>query len=453
MQLREYQREDIEKIKQHKCFGIFNEQRTGKTPTILTAVNELNLNKILILCPKSVMQQWATEYIKWTNKQDVIVVTGSANKRTQLINSWEHGALIINYDAFKTTTRSQGCVNLILKKKPDCVIADEAHRFKNLKSKIYKAMKTLINVPYRYALTGTPAHGKPEEIFAILQWLYPNTFRSYWKFIEHFFYKFNRVLPNGRQFIEIGGFKPGAEKQLQELLTNISIQRKRAEVMQWLPQKDYQNVYLDLTKQQTKALKELKEYFETGDIITQGVLDRLIRYRQICLDPALLKLPGKSPKTEWIIQYINDYKERPIIIFSKFTKYLMLLYDTLIKKFDNNIARLIIGNTSLEKRTQYTNEFQQGKCNVLLINIDAGKEGLTLDRAENIIFTDMYPPVADIQQAEDRFVATVKEKADKPHTIIRLIMKNSYDENIYRLIQKRATAVDVLNDYMKYLKS
>ena len=60
--------------------------------------------------------------------------------------------------------------------------------------------------------------------------------------------------------------------------------------MKWLPKKDYIRIKLPLTSQQAKYLKELEMYFETEHIITQGILDRLIRYRQICLDPGLLNL-------------------------------------------------------------------------------------------------------------------------------------------------------------------
>lgn len=97
------------------------------------------------------------------------------------------------------------------------------------------------------------------------------------------------------------------------------------------------------------------------------------------------------------------------------------------------------------------NEFQSGRCNLLLINIDAGKEGLTLDRAEVTIFTDKYPPIGDIEQAEDRFIATSEDKADKPHTIIELCMKGTYDEQLYDLLKKRKSETDVINDFKKYL--
>ena len=148
--------------------------------------------------------------------------------------------------------------------------------------------------------------------------------------------------------LEIGDYKPGMQQQLQHTLSLIATNKKRKEVMQWLPEKDRMLIKLPLTPQQNKYLSELSLYFETEHVVTQGTLDRLIRYRQICLDPKLLNLKGESPKTQWIIQYIKDYPKKPIIIFSKFTSYIKQLQMTLgLNKIE---LGLIIGETPIEKR-------------------------------------------------------------------------------------------------------
>ena len=74
-----------------------------------------------------------------------------------------------------------------------------------------------------------------------------------------------------------------------------------------------------------------------------------------------------------------------------------------------------------------------------------------MDRAEAIIFTDKYPPVGDIEQAEDRFIATTKEKSNKAHTIYNLILKDTYDQQIYEMIKQKKSMIDIINDYKKYL--
>ena len=218
--------------------------------------------------------------------------------------------------------------------------------------------------------------------------------------------------------------------------------------MAWLPEKDRIKVPLPLTTDQERYIQQLKEDFEiTGtDVDAINILAQLVKIRQICLAPAILGLKGKSPKVEWIKQYLKDYPEKSIIIFSNFTEWLKYLG----KELDCN--NFIIGETSKVKREQLKNDFQSGKIKLLLINIKAGKEGITLDKADVTIFTDKYPPIGDIQQAEDRFVATSKDRLDSGHTIIDLYMDDSYEVNILKMLSKNASEVDIINNYINYIK-
>jgi SNF2 family DNA or RNA helicase len=458
MELRPYQIEDMNKLKTKKAMGCFNEQRTGKTPTTLVTLNSEGYKKILIVTVSSAIFQWAEEFTKWTGRP-CVVVSGTKTQREKQIASWTDG-LVISYDTIKTITPRvkdkftmeetkgrEGHIEAILAQKPEAVIIDEAHKIKNPKSAVAKSIFKLNVIERKLALTGTPAPNKPWEIYSILHFLYPKKFVSYWKFINEYF-DTRRQEFRGNTFVDITGFKPGKKLVLQTQLGYISTNRKRKEVMPWLPEKDYHQVKLEPTKEQKKYLKELDTYFETENITVQGVLDRLIRERQICLAPEILNLKGKSPKLEWIKQFIKDYPEKPIIIFSKFKSFIKILE----KEFSNEKFYSIIGDTTPEKRNEYKLAFQNGDTNILLIQIDVGKEALTLDRAEAIIFCDKFPPAADIAQAEDRFVATTKEKADKPHTIIELMMAGTYDENLYSLVQQRMSDTDVINNYKDYIK-
>lgn len=101
---------------------------------------------------------------------------------------------------------------------------------------------------------------------------------------------------------------------------------------------------------------------------------------------------------------------------------------------------------------QIQKKFQAGRTQVLLIQIDVGKECLTLDNADAIIFTDKYPPIGDIEQAEDRFVATTRDKASKPHTIYELILQGTYDEVIHEMLIKRKAETDLINNYKNLME-
>lgn len=444
-ELRDYQIEDAIKLSKRSAMGCFNEPRTGKTPTSLAACHLKKCKKILIVCPASALYPWQNEFETWY-KQNCVVADGTLKKRKEIIRTqWTNG-LVISYDSLKQTAKSTGVVADILAAKPDAIIIDEAHRIKNPKSATTKAIFALKSIPYRLALTGTPAPNRSYEVWSILHFLYPNTFKSYWDFIETHYNTALRQNAQGSYFKDILGMRTESKKYIQRVLNEISTRRKRKDVMEWLPDKEHRVIKLPLNKYQQKYLDDLETCFETEHVVTQGVLDRLIRYRQVCLAPALLELKGTSPKIEWIKQYCKDYPEKSILVFSKFTSFLHLL------KKEVPEAELIVGATPSKQREDIRKRFQAGEIKLLLINIDAGKEALTLDRASVTIFTDKFPPVGDIEQAEDRFVATTKEKADKGHEIIDLIMKDSYEEIILRMIKHRKEESDIINNYKEYLE-
>lgn len=450
MELREYQKEDANFLASMPCSACFNEQRTGKTPTALETIKLRGLEntRILIVTTASSLYQWKEEYEQWVEKPCVIC-TGTPKNKQKAVQEWTHG-LVISLESFKETSNRAGLVKPILDKKPAMIILDEAHKIKNPKSANAKAIFKTSSIPYRLALTGTPAQGKPYDVYSILRFLFPSDFRGFWKFLEEYFIiKDEKVYRNGRmqQFKTYEQFQDGKDKELQKLLKTFSTQRKRKDVMPWLPEKFYERVRLEPTREQLKYLEELKNTFRTGDITTIGVLDRLVRYRQICLDPGLLDLKGTSPKTEYINQYIKDHPDEQIIIFSKFTSYLCRLAEQL----DTTWA-MLIGSTPTKERGVYIRDFQDHRFQVFLINLDAGKEALTLDAAETTIFCDKYPPIGSIEQAEDRFIASTKDKAHKNHKIIELMINGTFDEQIYKLLSQRKSETDIINNYNLYLK-
>jgi SNF2 family DNA or RNA helicase len=449
--LRPYQVEDINKLLQYDSSACFNEQRTGKTPIAIMVMEVRQPDRTLIVCPASMLYPWRDSYKFWTGK-DAAVCVGTPLQRMRIVENWEHGPLIISYGCLKETIRTGGMLDDIIKKKPTACIADEAHHFKCHTTATAKAMYKLIKVcKYRLALTGTPATNKPSDIYGILHWLYPDTFKSYWKFIYDNFQTYKRYTGFNQSHTEIGDWLPTRQAIMSAYLNKFTTQRKRADVMPWLPPKDYTKVRLPATSLQNKYLRELDEYFETEHVVAQAVLDRMMRERQICVAPKILDLKGSSPKMNWIVDFLKDYPEKKVLIFSKFKKGIALLHQMLCDtKFIGNI---ITGETNPKMRSNIVNAFQQNEYQYLILQIDACKEGLTLDNADVEIFLDVYPPAADIQQAEDRFVATTQDKKDKPHQVTQLILEDTYDEECYNLVERRADSIECINSYIKYINS
>ena len=456
--LRPYQNNDVNFLKQfNKGKGVFNQQRVGKTPTTLVTMRVKNQHRNVIIVPKSTIHQWKKEYSKWHGGK-VITIKDSWNKEKRVkAYKEQEGTLITNYEKIRIDL-----AEIIEYIAPlDAIILDEAHYLRNYKGTGANAstpmtVKAIVQLRKyatdAYALTGTPTPNKEADICGILAFLYPDLFRFYWPTVNYYFDVDTKTNYNvGKDYNMVLGFKDlYKEKEMLEFLETFSIQRKRAEVMQWIPEVDVETIKLDPTKKQLKWYKELEEYFETEHVVCENVLTTMIAMRQIAHDPSVLELKSDNPKFEWIREHIEDYPEKPIVIVGSFSRILKNLKEYLKK----HNPRLMFGETSSQKRNEMINDFQSGKFNILIANIQVAKEGITLSRAEEIIFLDPSLTYTDNEQMKDRFLPTTPEEAinKEGQKIIHLLLRKSIDMYIHRSLLKKKSATDIVNNYLKHLR-
>lgn len=446
MELRPYQREDVEKIKRLKCIGVFNEQRTGKTPTVCTALKEMGISKYIVVCPNSLLYMWKPAIEEWVG------VTPIVYKKEQDLKQWidSNVPIIISYERIRGTTNKQNPLyKYMLRHKVDAVVLDEAHTIRNRKNLTYKACMLLARrTDVRIAMTGTPAYNTPRDIWAVINFIAPNYLDSYYNFCKEYFTS-ERVYTRAR-IIEkpTDTYQLGKDIVLANKIALISVQRKRKDVLDWMTDIEPTIVKLQPTAKQSKAITSLEKYFEYEHIITPNVLANMQAIRRLCADPHLLKLDLTSPKTDWVVSFIKDNPDKSVILFSLSTSYLVLL-TKLFEEANIRVAH-IIGDVPAEQRMQYVQEFQRGDIKVLLVQMLCGKEGLTLDSADTAVFLDAYPPAGIYQQAKDRIIPTTPDNI-KPQEIIHVMLQGTYDERLFKLVEENFEATEVLNDYNKYL--
>lgn len=435
MKLRPYQEEDVKFLINHKQCGVFSEQRTGKTPTVITALTQQNLEKILIVCPNSIVYNWELECTLWSNLP-IEVITDTDAKATDF-----RGIRVVNYEKIRSKKKTE-LLDSLVAWNPQGVVIDEAHRMKDRKSLTYLALSRFKKTPIKYALTGTPCTNNPWDIWSILNWLQPKTYTSYWNFINDYFYQ-APVYVGRTIYHQPIAFKTGKDKYLQAQLSTFCVQRKRKDVMEWLTDAEIMEIPLKPSVAQASIIRELEKWYEYKNIICKSQLDLMIRIRQICNDPHILDINKTSPKTEWLKSYIADYAdEENILIFSNSKKYLRILQNIL------NVP-LICGDTDAKERRDIVTNFQ-ANGGILLLQTQACKEGLTLDNADTSIFLDVYPPSADYQQAKDRMIATTEER-DKPKKLIKVYMKDTLDEKAFKAVERNIELSAFVNDYSVYL--
>ena len=458
--LRPYQLEDVEKLKHLNCAAILSQQRTGKTPVSLTLCNERGYTKIVIVCPSSMLYKWKDEFETWIGNP-CIVLDGTAKQREKKLQNWTHG-LCVTYNTFKLVNRTDketgktkktGELLHILKHNPDAIIVDEFHRARNPKIMLTKALfKAGNKIPNRIALTGTPVYNTDLDIYSLLKFLYPDNLPTFTEFKERHCTFTPIFTPRGKIF-QPSGIKPESKLKIQRFLNKISVQRKQSDpdVMPWLPDKPLpEYIRLPISDAQRRMLDSLEVYFETDGIIAQGVIDRIMRVRQILIEPKLLiDTNTLSPRTQWILGYIKDYPDTSSIFFTEFTSYIEFLQPYLDK--EKIKYGVITGKTPKATRFELVKQFQNKELTYLFIQIQAGKEGLTLDQAENLIFIDQYPPAGDIDQAIERITATCEERAHIPKRIFKIMMKDSFEEVIDETIRNNLSMADAYNNYKRYL--
>lgn len=429
--LRPYQRVDVEFINHNGNVAIFNEQRTGKTPTILTAIKD-KLGKGIIVCPSGLKLNWAMEYDKWVGKSQAKVVKGTPKKRLEIYNTFTEGVLVMSYETLRQDIEKV----LETVKSIDVLVIDEAHRLRNYTSKQSIALFNLSRVSKNvYPMTGTPAVNHPSDVFGILKLVNPKRFRSYWQFVERYF-----GYVEGRFGRELLDFRHEFKEEFQELLETYSVQRKRRDVMSWIPKVTTREIFLDIDNRQKKHYNQILNEFRYGDKDIPNVIAQLTRLRQVCTDPSLLMLDGGSPKTDFILEYLSD-NDGKVIIFSAFSSYLRKLKEVIPD------AMLLTGDQTQAEKQDAVDQFQYGDVKVLLANIIAGGTGWTLDNADTIIFTDKsYNPV-DNEQAADRFIPTQKDKEYGAKQIINLKIKDTVEIGIQQLLEQKVNIIQYVNDY------
>lgn len=175
------------------------------------------------------------------------------------------------------------------------------------------------------------------------------------------------------------------------------------------------------------------------------ILDALLKLRQVCCDPRLVKLAGHqtrnapSAKLEELMEIIVGLLDegRKILVFSQFTSMLALI-ETELRERAISYA-LLTGET--KDRTGQVAAFQQGEVPLFLISLKAGGVGLNLTAADTVIHYDPWWNPAAENQATDR---AWRIGQDKPVFVYKLIAKGTLEQKIQELQRRKSELADAV---------
>jgi SNF2 family DNA or RNA helicase len=312
----------------------------------------------------------------------------------------------------------------------DMVIADEVQKLQGRKTQQTRSLKGIKRVGQKFGFSGTPVEGHPAKFWSCLNWLYPTDYRGYWKFYQQFV-DYEIIYPQG--FHKILGPKNAA--QLRAQIEPFYVRHLKKEqccphhpegVMPWLPDKYYEEEYVDLGPEQRRVYNQMKADLiswvgarEDQPLVAPVVIAQLMRLQQFAIAYARIEgggydevndihLPGTvrmsepSSKLDKVMDILEDTDD-PIVVWSNFKQPLYLLEER-CKKAKPAIDILLYTGDNRATRDSNVVSFSRGGARVFAGTIASGGTGVDgLQYASShCVFLDRHWNPARNVQAEDR---------------------------------------------------
>lgn len=447
--LRTYQREGVGWLKFLQSFGfggcLADDMGLGKTVQLLALLQERMTHEdrahcpSLIVVPKSLIFNWASESEKFTPNLRVLEYTGL--ERAALRDAFDkHDIILTTYGTLRRD------VFQLRDQQFDYVVLDEAQTIKNAASQVAKASR-LLKANYRVALSGTPIENHLGDLWSIFEFLNPGMLGR-----SSLFKAYAADAQDENSRVMLGkGLKP------------FLLRRTKQQVANDLPDKVEQTIYCQMGKEQQRLYDEMREHYRSsimGLVKDQGiaksqmhVLEALLRLRQAACHPALLdpaKIGDSSAKLDVLSSQLEELVEEghKALVFSQFTS----LLDIVKKHLDEKgiVYEYLDGST--RDRKKRVERFQEDtQCPVFLISLKAGGLGLNLTAAEYVFLLDPWWNPAVEAQAIDRAHRVGQTKRVFAY---RLICKGTVEEKIAELQkQKRDLADAILQENNSMMKN
>jgi superfamily II DNA or RNA helicase len=438
-ELRPYQTDGLswlQFLRAHDLGGVLaDDMGLGKTvQTLAHLLTEKAAKRLdrpcLILAPSSLVGNWAAEAARFAPSLRVLSLQGPERK-TRFEEIPDHDVVLSSYALLPRDEEALQAHDYHL------VILDEAQYIKNPTSKVALAACSL-RARHRLCLTGTPMENHLGELWSLFHFLMPgflgaaDVFRRQWR----------RPIEQDRS----------SEKRalLASRIAPLMLRRTRAQVLDELPPRTEILRTVPLDREQAELYEVVRAAMDRKvreAISAKGlarsqiiVLDALLKLRQICCHPSLLKLPTakkakRSAKLDLFRELITGLAEekRRVLVFSQFTSMLEILERSLREESIPWVK--LTGDTPSVDRAELVRQFQEGDVPVFLISLKAGGTGLNLTAADTVIHYDPWWNPAVEEQATGR---AHRMGQKNPVMVYRLVTEGTIEERILDLQRRKA---------------
>jgi SNF2 family DNA or RNA helicase len=442
-QLRPYQQRGLDFLAHTTSLGIgavlADDMGLGKTVQALAWLEYLRQQEpaggpSLVVCPASVVHNWAREAERFVPALRVLLLTSGAARHALRREIPRHDLVVTNYALLRRDIEAWREIEL------RAAIVDEAQNIKNPDAAVTHASLEL-KARYRLALTGTPLENRALDLWSIMSFVNPGYLGTRAQFAR----RFDR--PDA---------PPHSRRLLAAKLRPVLLRRVKQEVAADLPERIEERQDCELTKGQRQLyLAELKRSRRLVDKLSDepggvrqnkiAILAALTRLRQICCHPALAggKASLGSGKFAALVELLEPLlaEGHKVLVFSQFVRCLMLLKADLLAR--EVACHMLTGQTA--KREQVVTAFaDDSRACVFLISLKAGGTGLNLTAASYVVLFDPWWNPAVEAQAIDR---THRIGQDRTVIAYRMLTQGTIEEKIWELQQRKAAlARDILEE-------
>ena len=411
---------------QRKAF-CFNEQGTGKTASVIWAVDYLMklglIKRVLVICPLSIMKSaWQVDLFKFAIHRTVAIAHGSAKKRKEIV---EAGAefVIVNFDGVGIIKKQ------IMDGGFDLIVVDEASAYKNAQTVRWKDLRDLARVVKGlWMLTGTPAAQSPVDAYGLAKLVNPSG-------VPMFFGQFrDKVMNKVSMYRWIP--KPDASQTVHTILQP-AIRFEKKQCLD-LPPVTFTEREAPMTLQQKGFYKLLK-----SEMLIEAAGEEISAVNAAVKINKLLQIACGSIYTDNgevvdfdvsnrlnVVQEVVDESSNKVLIFVPFTHSIEVLAKHLTK---NGITCDVInGAVSVNRRSDIVQRFQsQPDPKVLVIQPMAASHGLTLTAADTIIW---YAPCTSVETYLQANARIDRPGQVNPMTIVH-ITGSQVETRMYSLLR------------------
>lgn len=411
----------------------------GKTVQLLAhAALERDAGRLrdpmLIVAPTSVVPNWRSEIARFAPDFRVLDLTG-ADRAARFESIEGADVAITTYALLLRDT------DVLLARDWEIAVLDEAQAIKNPRSKGAQVAMQL-RAKQRLALTGTPIENHLDELWSICSFAMPGLLGERSAFTRAFRTPIEKRGESSRRSALARRIRPFLLRRTKELVA--SELPEKTEVVQRIElqgaQRDlYETIRLAM---HGRVLEEVRRHGLARSRMV--VLDALLKLRQVCCDPHLVKLPAaggvsESAKLDALIEMLESLLEdgRRVLLFSQFTSMLDIIAPALRER---GVQFVELRGETKDRETP-VRRFQAGDVPLFLISLKAGGTGLNLTAADTVIHYDPWWNPAVERQATDR---AHRIGQHKPVFVYKLIAVGTVEERIVEMQARKGALADEL---------